>query len=257
MSSPLRVEVLVSVGRNPASGRARRAPCDARAVELALRLAPAALGLVHAGDPREATLRDYLGMGKVRMVALECAPDDDPLPALIDYLTGSAAELVLAGRRAEGQEDSGLVPYLLAEALGRPLIDNVVEIRPTMRGIDFVQALPRGRRKTSRVSTACVATVGEAAPDPRLSAFAPGRRGVIEAVPGTRVHDRARAQWACAPARRRPRRIKRITGNAAERVRAATSVQADGRIVADVDSETAARIIYEALVAQGVIANRS
>ena len=36
------IAVLVSVGRHPASGRARRADRDARAIELALRLSPSA-----------------------------------------------------------------------------------------------------------------------------------------------------------------------------------------------------------------------
>ena len=53
--------------------------------------------------------------------------------------------------------------------------------------------------------------------------------------------------------------MKRVTGTAAERVLAATSVQSRGRIVADADADQAARIIYAALVAQGVAgaANKS
>ena len=53
----LTIAVLVSVGRHPASGRARRADRDARALELALRLSPSARPLViHAGDPARAGL---------------------------------------------------------------------------------------------------------------------------------------------------------------------------------------------------------
>jgi electron transfer flavoprotein beta subunit len=46
----VKVAVLLSVGRHPASGRTRRAPLDARALELALRLPDADISAVHAGD---------------------------------------------------------------------------------------------------------------------------------------------------------------------------------------------------------------
>ena len=259
-----RVTVLVSVGCNPASGRARRAADDARAVELALRLARSTVTLLHAGappgrsTPEDGALRDYAGMGATDMTILDCGPDGDPLPALIDHLRRFPAELILTGRRAEGGEDSGLVPYLVAEALGYPLVDNVVDVRPTgsdgagADGLDFIQARPRGRRRLTRAWTACVATVGSSAPAPRLAAFAAARRARVEVVSGPRVRDPAPETWSQRPARPRPRRMKRVTGTAAERVLAATSVQSRGRIVADADADQAARIIYAALVAQGV-----
>ncbi len=43
------VAILVSVGRHPASGRARRAPSDARALELAFGLPPGRRDALHAG----------------------------------------------------------------------------------------------------------------------------------------------------------------------------------------------------------------
>ena len=45
----LEVAVLVSVGRHPVTGRARRADQDARGVELTLSLAGARISLLHAG----------------------------------------------------------------------------------------------------------------------------------------------------------------------------------------------------------------
>ena len=201
------------------------------------------------------------------MTILDCGPDGDPLPALIDHLQRFPAELILTGRRGEGGEDSGLVPYLVAEALGCPLVDNVVDVRPIgsdgefsgAGGLDFIQARPRGRRRLTRAWTACVATVGPSAPAPRLAAFAAARRAQVEVVSGPQVRDPAPETWSQRPARPRPRRMKRVTGTAAERVLAATSVQSRGRIVADADADQAARIIYAALVAQGVAgaANKS
>jgi len=65
------IAVLLSVGRHPASGRARRADLDARALELALGLADTArVHAIHAGDPQEPALREYLGMGIGRLTVL-------------------------------------------------------------------------------------------------------------------------------------------------------------------------------------------
>ena len=64
LAMTLNVAILVSAGAHSLSGRPRRADLDARAIELALRLSPSApLHVVHAGDPKEAALRDYLGAG--------------------------------------------------------------------------------------------------------------------------------------------------------------------------------------------------
>ena len=56
----IEVVVLLSVGRHPVSLRRRRAPMDARALELALRLPEVSILGLHAGDPEEPALRDYL-----------------------------------------------------------------------------------------------------------------------------------------------------------------------------------------------------
>src|SRR5690349_249452 len=84
------VAVLLSIGSHPASGRPRRAPLDAQALELALRLTEsgqtARIHALHAGNPDEPSLRDYLGMGLDRLEVLETAPGADPVPALIARL---------------------------------------------------------------------------------------------------------------------------------------------------------------------------
>ena len=102
------VAVLLSVGRHPASGRARRAELDSRALELALRLAAASAGdgapvrvhAVHAGSPAEPALRDYLGMGVERLTVLDIPASADPLAPLIAHLAARRPSLVLAGMRA-------------------------------------------------------------------------------------------------------------------------------------------------------------
>ena len=77
------IAVLLSVGGHPASGRARRAPLDAQALELALRLAEAGqatrIHALHAGNPAEPALRDYLGMG---LTTWKCwKPPREPVPS--------------------------------------------------------------------------------------------------------------------------------------------------------------------------------
>ena len=68
---PLDVAILLSIGRHPASGRSRRADLDARALDLALRLGPEVrLHAIHAGDPAEPALADYLGMGLETLTVL-------------------------------------------------------------------------------------------------------------------------------------------------------------------------------------------
>src|SRR5258708_2396946 len=112
---PLDVAILLSIGRHPASGRSRRADLDARALELALRLGPSIqLHAIHAGDPAEPALADYLGMGLQSLTVLKQPRGADVLPALAAHLTALKPGLILAGTAAEIGEGSGMLPYLLA-----------------------------------------------------------------------------------------------------------------------------------------------
>ncbi|MGH6960474.1 MAG: electron transfer flavoprotein subunit beta, partial [Dongiaceae bacterium] len=137
------IAVLVSVGRHPASGRARRADRDARALELALRLSPPAKPhVIHAGDPHEPALQDYLGMGIDSLTVLDLPPEADPIPALIEHLKSLRPQLVLAGAAAEAGECSGLVPYALAQAIDAALAADIADIALAGDRIDLLQALP-------------------------------------------------------------------------------------------------------------------
>jgi electron transfer flavoprotein beta subunit len=250
------VVALVSPGRHPASGRPRRAPYDARAVELGLRLAGPALGLVHAGDAANPALRDYLGMGAAGLTALALPAAADAVPALIDHLGEVNPDLVLAGLCGEGGEDSGLVPYLVAEGLRAALVPNVVAATPEDGGARFLQALPGGQRRAVAAPYPIVATLDLAAPPPRPSAFARARRGRVVRREATVVPDTAPGAWKIAPARPRPRRLgPAVTGSAAERLRAITESRAGaGTVIEDLAPEDAARLIHEYLIEAGVAA---
>lgn len=251
----LEVAVLVSVGRHPVSGRARRADADARAVELALGIAGANVHLVHAGDPDEPALRDYLGMGAGAMTVLRTPPEADPVPVLAAHLAALRPQIVLAGTRAEGGEDSGLVPYLLAQALDTPLAPGIVSLSLADGRAEILQGLPRGRRRSLAAPLPLVATVPVMAPAPRMSAFGLARRGRIEVREAEVVPDAARIAWTEGPARRRPKRIKVMkAASAADRVRAVTEMAAGkGKVLQNLPPEEAAQAIFDYLVAEGIV----
>jgi len=250
------IAVLVSVGRHPASGRARRADRDARALELALRLSPSARPLViHAGDPREPALRDYLGMGIESLTVLDLPADADPVPALVEHLKKARPRLVLAGAGAEAGEGSGVVPYAVAAALDAAIAADIADVALAGDRLDLLQALPRGRRRRLSAALPAVVTVGSAAPPARPFAFGPARRGRIEVIKAAAAPDAERAGWRLRPARARPKRLKVASGGgAAERLRAATEVAAGrGRLLVDPPPAEAARAIWDYLLAEGIV----
>lgn len=253
------VAALVSIGRHPASGRARRAGQDARALEMALGVAAAIV--VHAGAvdaDGEAALRGYLGMGIDALDLLDQPAIADAVPALAEHLRRRGVGLVFTGSRAEVGESSGLLPYLLAERLGWPVVAGVAAVESLAAdSVTLLQALPRGQRRRVSVRLPCVIGVDDAAPAPRQSAFAAARRGRIERIPvADPVLDDAASDWETAPARKRPRRLKLVRASSArERFRAAAAKaeSAGGRVLTDVSPEQGAEAIYQLLREEGVL----
>ena len=234
----LDVAVLLSIGRHPTSGRSRRADLDSRALELALRLGPGVrLHAIHAGDPQEPALADYLGMGLHSLTVLKQPCDGDVLPALASHLAALKPGLILTGNNAEIGEGSGMLPYLLAREMKAAL-----------------QALPRGRRRRLSAGLPALLTIDRAAPSARQSAFARARAGKlvvldVPAVAGPKSDVRE------VPARPKPKRLKLATGgSAAERLRAATEMQAGrGQLLLNPAPEEAARAIFDYLVKEGIL----
>jgi len=258
------IAVLVSAGRHPGSGRARRAPNDARALELALALAgddvtATGVQVLHAGDPAQPALRAYLGMGIPALHVLPADADSDILPPLLAALERRRPQLILTGVRSECGWSGGCLPYLLAESLGYTLVSNIdaIDMDPQDGMAALRQVRPRGRRRLLRAALPLLATVDPAAPAPRQNAFARARRGrVIEeasgvaavaAVPPGTVH----------PARQRPRRLQPLpaAGSAADRLQALTGASTgSGRVLEAVSAGEAAQAIYDYLAAQGLLA---
>jgi electron transfer flavoprotein alpha subunit len=251
----VKIAVLLSVGRHPASGRARRAPLDARALEMALSIPGAEVHAVHAGDPAEPALRDYLGMGLARLSVLAVSRGRDPVPALAAHLKQLAPDVVLCGGRAESGEDSGLVPYLVAEALGFAMVADTVALGIGAGEAGLTQALPRGKRRLVETRKSVVATVSAAAPAPRQSAFARARRGIIEPVAADAPTDTFIAGAEIRPWRPRPKRMRlAVAASAADRLRAMTETRSgEGAVMVNPSPEDAARAIYDYLLEKRII----
>ncbi|WP_017902390.1 electron transfer flavoprotein subunit beta [Pseudomonas asplenii] len=248
---------LVSIGAHPTSGRARRAEQDARAVELGLQLAGDNLQVVHAGDVAEPALRAYLGMGLSEMRVLEQPAGADALPVLTDYLRDVGAQVVLTGSQAETGEGSGMLPFLLAENLGWPLVVGLAEVESIGSGVaQVLQALPRGQRRRLKVRLPFLATVDNAAPKPRQSAYGPAQRGVLHAEEVEVLEDELFASAQLQPAKPRPKRLKVIKAKSgADRMKAATAKASGGggQVLKGVSAEAGAEAILKLLIEEGVV----
>jgi electron transfer flavoprotein beta subunit len=252
---PLDVAVLLSIGRHPASGRSRRADLDSRALELALRLGPAVrLHAIHAGDPAEPALGDYLGMGLPTLTVLKQPRDADVLPALANHLAALKPGLILAGSNAEIGEGSGMLPYLLARELKAALLPAIAEAALSGEAVAALQALPRGRRRRLSAGLPALLTIDRAAPAARQSAFTRARTGKLVVLDVSAVARADSGVWE-VPARPKPKRLKLTTGgSAAERLRAATEMQAGrGQLLLNPPPDEAARAIFDYLVKEGIL----
>ena len=256
-NSALRILTLVSAGAHPTSGRTRRAEQDARAVELGLQLAGQTLEVLHAGDPQEPALRAYMGMGLDALHVLEQPAGSDVVPALLDYLRHHPAQIVLTGSQAETGEGSGMLPFLLAENLGWPLVSGLAEVESLENGMALVlQALPRGQRRRLKVRLPFLATVDNAGPKPRQSAYGPAQRGALEVEQVETVTDELLTSDALQPAKPRPKRLKVVKAKSgADRMKAATAKASGGggQVLKGMTAEDGAAAILKLLIEEGVV----
>lgn len=257
MRPDLNVVSLVSIGKHPLSGRERRAEQDSRALELGLSLAGARVTALHAGDAQASTLRSYAGMGLPSIRVLQQQPDSDVLAPLCDHLLAERPDIVLSGVRAESGESSGMLPYLLGSALGWPVVPGIAAIVKVENGTaQLLQALPRGQRRALSVKLPFIASVDLAAAEPRQSAYGPASRALLEATSFAAVEDLEKRDWHEAPARKRPKRLKRVKAKtAAERFKAATAkAQGKGGVVLrEQPAAEQAKAIFELLLEEGMI----
>ena len=257
MQPNVNVVSLISIGRHPQSGRARRAEQDGRAVELGLKLAGSALTVVHAGNEDEPILRQYAGMGLSSLTVLSQESDCDALPVLMSFLKENQAEVVLTGVRSEGGESSGMLPYLLAEQLGWPLVPRIAEILSVKNGkAEVLMALPRGQRRAVEVSLPFIASVDNAAQEARQTAFGPGQRAEFDVLTVMTEKDEEASHWQITAAKPRPKRIKVVKAKtAADRMKAATAkpVGGGGKVMKDESTSEKAQAIFNLLIEEKVV----
>ncbi|WP_372742127.1 electron transfer flavoprotein subunit beta [Neptunomonas sp.] len=262
----LKIVSLISIGKHPTSGRARRAEQDGRAVELGMVLAEATgdkqnLTVIHAGDSqlatRQAALRSYAGMGLGAVRVLQMCDSADAINPLSEYLYKHAPDIILTGVNSESGESSGMVPYLLGEALGWPVVPRIANIVSIKNGVaEILQALPRGQRRALAVRLPFIASVDNAAPAPRQSAFGPASRARMDQKVFSADVDAVRNAWTELPARKRPKRLKVIKATTgAARLKAATAKPqgAGGKVMKEQSAAEQAQAIFDLLLEEGVL----
>ncbi|KAI1697011.1 hypothetical protein Ddc_20008 [Ditylenchus destructor] len=190
------------------------------------------LQVLHAGDISEPTLRSYLGMGLPQLHVLEQPAGSDALPVLSEYLRDAGAQVVLAGSQAEtGRVHRRRVAHVL-------------------------QALPRGQRRRLKVRLPFLATVDNAAPKPRQSAFGPAQRGELAAHEVEIEQDELFTDAVLQPAKPRPKRLKVIKAKSgADRMKAATAKASGGggQVLKGLSPEAGAEAILKLLIEEGVV----
>jgi electron transfer flavoprotein beta subunit len=249
----VKLTVLLSAGRHPVSDRPCPVPVEAQAIGLARRLGET-VGLHAGSDP--ALIRDYLGFGLGRITHLKLPPGSDPEASLLAALKGNPPDLVLAGRRGQGGDDTGLLPYRLAMSLGWPIVADAVSITAEGGTLTVDQALPRGARRRVTVSLPALVTIHPAAPPAPGFAFGAIRRGSITTTTQDAPADPAPI-FDERPYRRRPRLMRGVSsagGSAGDRLRAATETGGGGgTLLIDPTPDAAATAILAFLAERAIL----
>jgi len=209
MATAVSVAVLVSSGRHPVSGQARACRSDAVALALGRRIAGESVHVIHAGDPHDAALQDYLALGAARIGVVPAASGSDICGALAAQLAG--VDLILTGSRTEYGPGSGLLPYSLAHALGRPVIADVLSVEIGADEVRIRQFLPKGRRRTIAAALPLVLAVHPSAVSEMPYAHARRLAGRIEVLGVEPIESQPPT---VSPATVAPRRLVPLTAEA-------------------------------------------
>lgn len=184
------ITVLVAAQAHAVSGRPARSRADATAVALALAVGlPGDVRLLSAGTMPDAVARDYLALGAPLIDVLESGTDGDVAGMLLPSLRGT--RWILTGTRGESGPGSGVLPFALGAALGRPVVTDVVAVQADGSSWIVTQALPKGARRRLRVSAPAVLAVSAAAPVVLRHSLADAMAGTITrtAMPSTAPAD--------------------------------------------------------------------
>lgn len=213
MLKKLNIAVLISTAKHPISGAPIASTSDKAAFELACKLVPeSALTILCAESASEIELNDYFGLGARTIEVVRVDEGADIVPALQNRLQGF--DLILCGVRSDGQFSSGLLPYLLAQALQLPLLNDVLEAKLEDAVLQARQFLPKGLRRRLEVMLPAIVSVHPAAPQIRQFAYARARAGRViysttEKTENTQDSENsATTSWRIELATRRPQPLK-------------------------------------------------
>jgi len=221
----MKAVVLLSCGVHPRSGAAMPVPVELQAIALARRLGCEVVG-IHAGQGG-AEIEDCLGHGLDQIILLSIDRSDDALAAVAAEIKVQQPHLVLAGRRGQGGADTGMLPYLAANACDMVIAADAVALAMEANGLAVVQALPRGTRRRLLVQLPAVVTVHESAPPALPFVYRERLSGKIVEKAGVSAPS-PKPKFEVRPYRRRPKLIGDPGGTAEERLRAATEQKSAG-----------------------------
>ena len=247
----MKIAILLSASLHPVSQRPALSRIEAQAVAVALHLGGEIVGF-HAGSDCVAAA-SALGHGLPRLVHLRTQPNADPVPTLAAELRRFQPDLVLTGPRSIGADETGLVPYRIAEKLGWPILADAVSVERMSDGFKVASALPKGERLICEETGPLVLTLHPAAPSARAYAYAQERLGVIE-TREIEAEEDSSPRPVQRPMRQRAKvKASATGGSAADRLKAATEMAAStgGELLVDPDPEMAARTILRHLRAIG------
>lgn len=174
------ITVLVAARTHAVSGKATRSRADATAAALALGL-PGGVRLLTAGAMPAGVARDYLALGATQLEILESSADADTCAVLLPALRN--VPWVLAGTRPESEQGTGVLPFALGAALGRPVVTDVLSVQPDGKAWIITQALPKGARRKLRVTPPAVLTISAAAPVTLRHSLADAMAGSVVRTP--------------------------------------------------------------------------
>lgn len=244
-SYALKIAVLVAPAVHPVSGR----PCAGKADSAALAVAKSLggeLSVFYAGTADDAALGDYLAQGASRIEVLTASEGADVASLLAIRL--SNFDIVLCGARSGGGEGSAMLPYALAETLGRPLLPDVLSFAAESGGMRAVQFLPKGQRRQLLSAFPFVATVHERAAAPLPYSFARKVEGKIARSPAM-GGARQEKQYEAGDRRARPL-VAQSRASGHERMLGAIAAddgKATGQVVKQGDSVEKAQLVLDYL----------
>ncbi|CAB3735373.1 drug:proton antiporter [Paraburkholderia rhynchosiae] len=246
----MKIAVLVSVGRHPVSGVARYSRNDAAALTMALSLAKqhnAALDVLHAGDPSNPALQEYLALGarSVEVLAIPAANESQADAAVPLAARLQGYDLVVTGTRAEGAFDSGMLPYRVANALDIPLVGAAVDVTLNDSCAQVRQFMPKGLRRRVEVQLPALIVVHPMANATPTYAYARLREGTIRPVACRTSGNAADLAWTIRPASAKPVRLAAVEKRSghARMLSATTTESRGGSVVIEGSSVEKAQVI--------------